>query len=119
MFDTLGVPGLALGTSLAATVNLAVLVFAFRRAAGPLEGRAICGHLLRVTIASAVCAAAAWGVTHGIESALGVELKWSRIAAVAGGVLAGVAFYGVACRVLRITELDEITAKLRARLVRR
>lgn len=119
MFDTLGVPGLALGTALAATVNFAVLVVAFRRAAGPIEGREIVGHLVRVTIASAACAGAAWAATHGIESAIGVESKLARIAGVGGGVVAGVLVYVAACRLLRIAELDDILAKLRARRARR
>jgi putative peptidoglycan lipid II flippase len=119
MFDTLGVPGLALGTSLAATVNFAILLVAFRRSAGAIEGRALAGHFVRVTAAALACAAAAWVVAHGIEAALGVTSKLARIAGVGGGIVAGVIVYVIACRVLRIAELDDILAKLRVRRARR
>jgi len=65
-YRSLGAPGLALGTTLAATVNYLVLRIAFHRVIGPLplHDAAAGGHLRRIGslgLASAALVAVVWG----------------------------------------------------------
>ena len=115
LYPVLGFRGVALGTSLAAIANFTVLSLAWRRRHGGLGGSGVVPQLLRVALATAVLAGAAWGSyvllgrvvpDRGIVRALVLGL-----APVAAGGLA----YLAAARVLRIGELDELVAALRRR----
>jgi putative peptidoglycan lipid II flippase len=113
LFPTMGPAGLALGTSLAATLNFAVLVGAFRATAGGLDVGALVRHLGRVAVAAAVSGAAAAGVHRLLEPALGTDGVPARAAATLGAVAAGGVAYVGACALLRIPELGEVAAALR------
>ncbi|MCE9635932.1 MAG: murein biosynthesis integral membrane protein MurJ [Planctomycetes bacterium] len=118
LFPIYGYPGLALGTALAATVNFAILVIAFHRTAARLDARPLASHLTRVLVASCVCGGAALAADRGVESLLGIERLIPRLVAVAAAILTGVVTYGLACRLLRIAELDEFNAMVRRRVRR-
>ena len=117
LFPVLSYKGLALGTSIAATLNFGVLVFAFRRGFGLRLG-ATATHLLRVFFAAIPCALGAAAVAGQVESALGVEAVTSRIAAVGLAIAAGGSIYVVACKLLRVGELDEFASLVVRRLRR-
>jgi putative peptidoglycan lipid II flippase len=115
LYPVLGYRGVALGTSLAAIANFAVLALAWRRRHGGLGGSGVLPQMLRVIAATAVLAGVAWGAyvllgplvqERGIVRALVLGL-----APVAAGGLA----YLAAARALRIGELDELVAALRRR----
>ncbi|MDA1183922.1 MAG: murein biosynthesis integral membrane protein MurJ [Acidobacteria bacterium] len=103
----MGYSGLALGTSIAALFNAALLMFFLSRRLDGLEGRRVASAMARIAIASVLMGVAAMTV----DSALGVSLPGSglvvqivRLTATIGaalGVLSAVAY------VLRITELHE------------
>jgi putative peptidoglycan lipid II flippase len=117
LFPMLSYKGLALGTSIAATLNFGVLVLAFRRGFGLRLG-ATAAHFLRVFLAAIPCALVAAAVAGVVESALGVEAIASRIAAVGLALAAGGLVYVLACKILRVAELDEFVALVARRLRR-
>lgn len=102
----LGLPGIGLSASLAAGVNVAVLLAVLRRREGPLGGREIAASVLRLCVASAVMGAALalrlrlWdpGSLHGLAAA-GALLLW---------ILLGVALYWVCALLLGAREPAEL-----------
>ncbi|HSN90231.1 MAG TPA: murein biosynthesis integral membrane protein MurJ [Anaeromyxobacteraceae bacterium] len=115
LYPVLGYRGVALGTSLAAVANFAVLVLSWRRRHGGLGGSGVVPQLLRVLAATAVLALAAWG-SHALL--LGVVPERGLVRAFLLGlapVAAGALAYLAAARVLRIAELGELMAAVRRR----
>ncbi len=115
LFPVLGFRGVALGTSLAAAANFAVLAFSWRRKHGGLGGSGIVPQLFRVTAASAVLAAVAWASEHALVSlpvppGIGRQLVLGLVPVAAGGLA-----YLVAARALRIRELGELADAVRRR----
>jgi putative peptidoglycan lipid II flippase len=115
LFPVLGFRGVALGTSLAATANFAVLALAWRRSHGGLGGAAVSSQLLRVVAASAVLVAA----VRGSELALaGVAPQYGlgrQLVVALGPIAAGALAYLAAARALRIRELGELVDAVRHR----
>jgi putative peptidoglycan lipid II flippase len=119
LWPVLGYRGVALGTSLAAGANFAVLAWAWRRRYGSLGGAGTLRQLWRVLLASVALAAAAWVVERGLAGALppGKTLPRQLVLAF-GPIAAGGAAYLAAARALGIRELDELVAALRRRRAR-
>lgn len=106
--------GLALSTSLVATLNLALLLFLLRRRLGPIRGREIALSLAKIALASAVMGGACrWSLGFAESSFPGPA--WSRTAAVAFPILVSAAVFGGLIWALRIRELSEIAAAFRRR----
>jgi putative peptidoglycan lipid II flippase len=119
LYPVLGYRGVALGTSVAATVNFAVLAIAWRRCHGGLGGERVVPHLVRVLAASAVLALVAWGTARGLERALPPRGLWRQLALAFGPIaLAGPAYFA-ASRALGLGELDEVLRLVRRRASRR
>jgi putative peptidoglycan lipid II flippase len=117
LFPVLGFRGVALGTSLAAGANFAVLALAWRKRHGGLGGTGIVPHLGRVLLASAVLAAVAWGTAKGLapvlpRHGLGRQLALGLLPVATGGLA-----YLAAAKALRIPELEELVRVLRRRRV--
>jgi putative peptidoglycan lipid II flippase len=111
-FHTFGHVGLAVGTSLAATVNLAVLVVAFQIQIGGLFTRDFFGAVARIALAAAVMAAVVWVTSMRLEP-LEIPprvLGWA-IKVFVPVTLGAVVYFGVA----RVLRLDEATALVRRR----
>jgi hypothetical protein len=114
----------ALGTSLSATVNFAVLAIAWKRRHGGLgggqgRGGILHGQLMRVVGASLVLALVAWGAVRGLRlllppQGLGRQLALALIPVGLGGLS-----YLGAARLLRVRELDELWKGVRRRLAAR
>ncbi len=111
--------GLALSTTLAATLHSGVLLELLRRRVGGLDGRLLAESFLKVTLASVVCGAAAWAAYRGLngwmpaQGTLPVLLKFLLASAAAGLVYAG------AVAVLRVEEAKEAWQSLLHRFSRR
>jgi putative peptidoglycan lipid II flippase len=115
LYPVLGHRGVALGTSLAATVNFAVLGIAWRRRHGGLGDSGVVAQLARVLAASTVLGVVAWGTHRGVTALVpGAGVPGQLLRALVPIALAGGA-YVVAARLLRIEELDELLASLRRR----
>jgi len=114
LFPLLGFEGVALGTALAATVNLGVLLLAWRRAHGGLAGSAAPHQLGRVLLASAALAVAAWAAHRGLALALPSGRGAGRQLLLALGPIAmGGAVYLWAARALGIGELADLVRAFR------
>jgi putative peptidoglycan lipid II flippase len=111
-FRTLGHVGLALGTSIAATVNVAVLLVAFQASFPGLFTRDFLGALARIIAASAVMAAAVWFVSARLEAIpLAGKAVWAAKALLP--VVAGAAVYFAAARVLGLEEARTFVRRLK------
>jgi putative peptidoglycan lipid II flippase len=111
-FRTLGHVGLALGTSIAATVNLAVLVVAFQRRVHGLVSRELLGALARILAASAAMAAVVWPLARWLAPPPGKHLPlWAAQALVP--VAVGAAVYFAAARLLRLPEARILVGRFR------
>ncbi|HEY6001622.1 MAG TPA: murein biosynthesis integral membrane protein MurJ [Anaeromyxobacter sp.] len=115
LYPVLGFRGVALGTSLAALANFAVLGLAWRRLHGGLGGARLLAQLGNVGAASAVLAVAAWAAERGLDrllpaGGLGRQLALGLLPVAAGGLA-----YLAAARLLRIAELGELLSAVRRR----
>ena len=109
--------GLALATSLAATVNLLLLGFAFRRRLGALGGSEILLSLLRSVAASLAMIPAVRYVAGLTDwSQRGALLVHAAVLALALAV--GVAVFATVALVLGGDEVRTLTRMLRQRFVR-
>jgi putative peptidoglycan lipid II flippase len=116
LVQVLGYVGLALGTSIAALFNAAVLMFFLRRRLDGIEGGRVAGSLLRIVLASAVMGAAALVANAALGAWLpgtGLLVQIIRLALTIGaaiGVLAAAAY------ALRIREFHDGMALVARRL---
>lgn len=113
----MGVGGLALGTTLALTVNLVVLMELLRRKLGPMGFGRLASSLLRISMASAVMALVVWG----LDAALSEQFSSGKAALavrVGLGVSLGALAYLLAAAAARLPEMGEVGDMLRA-VVRR
>ena len=113
LYPVLGFRGVALGTSLAAGANLAVLLVAWRREHGGLGGAGLVPQLARVLAASAVLAVVAWGTAAALGSALPPGGLWRQAAVGLVPVIAGALVYFGVARLLGVEELGDVMAALR------
>ncbi len=110
--ETMGHVGLALGISLAALVQLVVLLSLLRRKVGPLGLAEVATSALRSTVASAVMGGALFGLLNVLP------LESSQSSLIGAGLLillvvaGGGAFLGAAT-MIRCTELRELRDALR------
>ncbi len=103
--------GLALITSIVATVNMAQLFAALRGRIDVGSGASWAGFLARGLIAAGVCGALAYAVDHHLAS-LGLH----RMTRLGPAVVAGAIGYFTAARVLGLSESAEAWALIRRRL---
>jgi putative peptidoglycan lipid II flippase len=116
LYPVLGFRGVALGTSLAAGANFAVLAWAWRRRYGSLGGAGTARQLGKVLAASLVLALAAWAAHRGLLGLLPRGKTLGRQLALAfGPIAAGGLAYLAAARAMGIAELDELVAAVRRR----
>jgi putative peptidoglycan lipid II flippase len=104
---------MSLGYALGAVLSFLVL----RRRIGGVEGRAIVRTYSRLVLACVAAAVPALLVTRGLHHALGDSKPVGLLSLVAGGlVMLGV--YLLACRRMRVAEVDELTGPLLRRFGR-
>ncbi len=118
LYPVLGFRGVALGTSLAATANFAVLAWAWRARHGGLGGTGVVPQLGKVILASAALGVAAWASWRGLAGLLPHPGLAGRLALGLVPVLAGGLAYLAAARALGISELGELAGALRRRRAR-
>jgi putative peptidoglycan lipid II flippase len=119
LWPVLGFRGVALGTSIAAAVNFAVLAVAWRRRHGGFGDAGIFRQLARVGAATIVLGVVAWGAARGVDQLLPVAGGIGRQFALALlPIAAGGLAYLAAAKALRIPELGELAGVLRRRRAR-
>jgi putative peptidoglycan lipid II flippase len=119
LYPVLGYRGVALGTSVAAVMNFAVLAVAWRLRFGGLGASGVYRQLARVLVASAALAAAVVATEHALLPHLQGPGVGRQAALALGPIAAGAAAYLVAARLLRIGELRELLGAVRRRRARR
>jgi putative peptidoglycan lipid II flippase len=112
-FGTWGIP---LATSLVNVAGSAVLLILMRRRLGRLGFGAILDSVMRVVVASAGLAGAAYGTWYVIDRELGRSFG-GQLASVGLALVIGTAAYLLVCRALKVRELGALLA-LRSRLTR-
>jgi putative peptidoglycan lipid II flippase len=116
-FYRLGVWGIPLATSVANLAGTAALVILLRRRLGRLELGGTIRSGVRVAAASVLLAAVAYPLWRALDDAAGRSLG-GQLVSVGTALTAGIAVYLVACRLLRVRELEPLLA-LAGRLRRR
>ena len=111
-----GVWGVPLAISIANIAGALALVLLLRRRIGRLELGRTFGALVRISAASAVLGAVAYGVWRVLDDVLGRDFV-GQVVSVGCGVAAGGLAYLAACRLLRVREIDTLLS-LRARFRR-
>jgi putative peptidoglycan lipid II flippase len=107
VFYRFGVWGIPLATSFVNIAGTAALLLVLRRRTGRIGGARLVDSYLRIAIASALAAGAAFGVWYGLDAVAGRSLG-GQIVSVGGGMLASVGVFLLFARVLRIRELDAL-----------
>jgi putative peptidoglycan lipid II flippase len=111
-FRRFGHVGLALGTSIAALVNVTVLTYAFQRSIHGLLTRDLLVPLFKIVAAAAVMAGAVWATMHYLEVMPGTGTAVFAVKAfVPIGV--GIAVYFGAARALRLDEAGSFLRRVR------
>jgi len=114
VFYHLGIWGIPLATAVCNIAATVILMILLRRRLGRMNGTAIGSTVLRVAVASALVAGAAYIVWRPLDSVLGRSFPAQAVSlGLALAVAAGV--YYTACRALRVRELQALSA-LRGRL---
>lgn len=119
LFPVLSFRGVALGTSLAATVNFLVLLLAWRRRFGTFARAGLYRQGAQILAASALLALVAWGAAASLAPVLPAHGWVRKLTLALVPITLGAGTYLGACRLLRVAELDEILSALRRRRARK
>jgi putative peptidoglycan lipid II flippase len=103
---------LALGTSIAALLNVTILYTMFHRRIAPVPHRALLAYLLRIGAAAAVMGVAVWLAARASERVFGHLTIGARLVGALGPVTVGALVYAAACAALRVEELGHLTGRL-------
>ncbi|MFN0084417.1 MAG: murein biosynthesis integral membrane protein MurJ [Blastocatellia bacterium] len=114
-----GIRGLALALPAVTLVNFGLLFYFMRRKLGGLEVRSLLATFFKVLLASLVMGAICWFLNQEIELRLGTGGTAARLAAVGVPVLVGMAVFFGAARLLRVREMEQFTASLRRKFLRK
>lgn len=114
---TLGHAGLALATSVVALANFTALFWLLRNRLGGIHGRALASSVARILGAAGVMGLLLIPADSWLQSWLGVS-RWARLLSLAFTVPAGAAVFYLACRWLRVSELEMATRAMLAPLGR-
>jgi len=107
VFYRVGIWGIPLATSIVNIVGAGLLVFFLRRRVGGLDLARVTDAIVRITLASLVLGAIAFGVWYGLDDALGRSTVAQIVSLGAALGIGAVAYLG-ACRLLRVRELDAL-----------
>ena len=110
-FGTWGIP---LATAVVNAAGSAVLLILMRRRLGRLGMGTIMDSVLRIVVASAALAGAAYGMWYVIDREVGRSFS-GQLASVVPALVAGVGVYLLVCKALKVRELGALLA-LRRRL---
>jgi putative peptidoglycan lipid II flippase len=114
----MGYRGLALGTSIAALINAATLMYLLARIVGGLNTGQIASTLARIGLASAAMAAAVMVTSRGLAGWAAQGGVVVQLGALALTIAIGLAVLIAAAVALRIPELTDALAAIRRRLRR-
>jgi putative peptidoglycan lipid II flippase len=108
-FYRFGVWGIPLGTAVCNIAGAWALLLLLRRRLGRIDGGEIAQTVARVALASAAVALVAWAVWKPLDSALGRSFG-AQVVSVGLALSAAIFTYFVACKTLRVRELQTLLA---------
>jgi putative peptidoglycan lipid II flippase len=114
LYKPFGVGGIVAGTGIGTSAAVFSQAYILRRKFHGLELGRLLSTVTRISIASAILAAVAWGAWYGLDQAVGRDLPGQIISLGSGLVLGAVAYFAAA-KVMRIAELEQIMRLLRRR----
>jgi putative peptidoglycan lipid II flippase len=118
LYEPLGIAGLVIGTVAANVVMTALQLWRLRIGFnGRLEGGQTLMITARITLASALLAAASWVVWYLLDRLLGRSLP-AQIASVGGAALAGLWLYTRAVLAMHVPEAHQVNRLIRAQFAR-
>jgi putative peptidoglycan lipid II flippase len=106
----MGYAGLALGTSIAALVNAGVQILLLRKQLGGIDGRRIAGAFVKMSIASVMMAAAAWGAERYLRELLPGASILVQLLRVGGAIAIAIVVLVGAASLMRVQEFAEARA---------
>ena len=117
LVERFGHVGLAFSTSAVALVNFLLLALLMRRRIRRLEGRRLGKTVLRVSAASLLMGATAWGASE-LAATLPLQGLALHSLQVLGGIGSAALVFYLACRLLHVDELDETINAIAGRFTR-
>jgi putative peptidoglycan lipid II flippase len=117
LIRVMGFRGLALGTAIASVLNAGLLLWLLSRRLEGLDGRRIAVALVKITIASLLMGAAAYGASQWLAGAFPGRGELVKLLRVSASIGAGVLVLLVSARLLRIAEFDEALSRVLRRLL--
>jgi putative peptidoglycan lipid II flippase len=112
-FYSFGTWGIPLSTSLVNIAGTAALLFFLRRRLGGLALARVAQAAMRIVLASAAFAGAAWGIWRVLDHFAGRSTP-AQILSLGFGLLAGIDAYLALCLLLRVREIESLLS-LRSR----
>jgi putative peptidoglycan lipid II flippase len=112
------VVGVALGMAAGYTVGAVLSAVLLHRRLGRLDGARVLRTYVRLTCAAVPAGVVGWALSRGVHAVLGEGFIGHAVALVLGGLAVLVLYVG-ACRVMRVSELDDVAGPVLRRLVPR
>lgn len=113
-FELMGVPGLALASTVALTGYTAAMGLIWYARTGREQLRPLLDTLWRSLVAAGAAAAAAWGVSRAVTGGVIPDFAEGLAAVLVGGLTAALVYLAAAA-VLRSSELAQLAGRLRSR----
>ena len=108
----LGYRGLALGTAFAAVLNAVVLLWLLRGRLGGLDGTRVMKALVKITCASLLMGAAAYGASAWMAASTPVASEAGKLLRVAVSIAVALIVLAASARVLRIEEFNDAAGRV-------
>lgn len=115
----MGHNGLALATSVAATIHLIGLIYFLRKRLHGIEGKKIISSLIKVCIASLIMAGTAYAIRIGADGFVDVETRKGAAAAVIAAMFACGVVYLALMKILKVEEAEYVWGEIRRRFIRK
>ena len=111
----IGHRGLALSVSAVAIINFSLLFFFLRKKLGGIEGWGLLQTFVKVLVSALLMGAACYFISEQLIKFLGHEKLIARILTVAISVGVGALIFAVAAKLMKVSELEKLTATLKRR----
>ncbi|MDH3528723.1 MAG: murein biosynthesis integral membrane protein MurJ [Acidobacteriota bacterium] len=110
--------GVALATSVVATLNFLALTILMRRKIRRIEARKIISSFIRIAVSSALMSVVCWVAYHYLNSLNETKTLGVKFLEAFGPIALGGLTFLIAARLLRVTELDQFVNIFKKKLLR-
>ncbi len=119
LMRAMGHGGLALATSIAATLHMLALAWFLRKRLGGIEGGRIVAGVGRVLIASAAMGGACWGIRVGMAGLVDAQTRMGAGLTVMATGIVSIVVYVALVRLMKLDEAAYVWEVVRARFTKR